>query len=475
MRLNPLRVLGFIALVWLAAMSPVKANYDSANAWFGTLTEEDRFALQIRLVLLGYYDGFVDGVFGRGTYSAISKYESSLGQNADGELTAYERSELEGRAAERASAYGLDFIEDTSCECKIAVPRTLDISPTSTENGTIYKSPDGSFAASTSKDPAGAEDFSASYEQARSSADAGSGIYARRGEDWWVVSGTVQGMSFYAMGVHKNGYLRRVLYLWAPKQAEVGRRLALLSASYLMTTKYPNTGAPQTAAVPAPQSPPPPPAPTSDESTPGERIGSFILLDATPGAIVLQGEISPGTPLELLRALKARPAKVLILDSPGGNVNAALLVAHEVRERGIMTYVPAGMGCYSACAYVFFAGVSRLAQGDLGVHQVYGDSVNLEEGQMALSDVMEALSDFDVNPGVFPIMLRTPPTEMHVFTEAEMASLQINNSTPDELLTTITGQDLDASIEATTDQEEPDLLTSLGNYAEKQRAAAKSQ
>lgn len=170
-------------------------------------------------------------------------------------------------------------------------------------------------------------------------------------------------------------------------------------------------------------------------STDGQsRYGVFTLPADKPYAIALDAEIGDSSPGDLERALAARPnASVLLLNSPGGYVDRALIIANAVRERGMATHVPEGAGCFSACAYIFFAGTPRRVDGELGVHQIDTKIPDLVFAQNMLSDVLDALYVYGVQQTVISHMLRTPPTRMYVFTADEIADWGINAGDPVQL------------------------------------------
>lgn len=162
-------------------------------------------------------------------------------------------------------------------------------------------------------------------------------------------------------------------------------------------------------------------------------VGSLLLPTAAPESIVLASDITVATPLDLKRALQRRPgAKVIELASDGGSVYGALLMAEEIHERGLNTHVPEGFGCYSACAYVYFAGASRELEGMLGVHQISAADMDIgaEATQFTVADIIETISTFGVASGVITAMLRTPPDEMYVFSAAEVAALALERVAP---------------------------------------------
>lgn len=157
----------------------------------------------------------------------------------------------------------------------------------------------------------------------------------------------------------------------------------------------------------------------------------FKYMPEIPGALVLDGSLDFRSPLAFRRALQAHPeTRLVVLQSDGGSVQAGLLIAEEIHERKLKTLIPENSRCASACSFVFFAGVGRMAQGQLGVHQISG-SEDLENAQLNLSDIIETLSKFEVSPDVITRMLRTPPKDIYVFNPAELVALKIN-MTPED-------------------------------------------
>jgi hypothetical protein len=150
-----------------------------------------------------------------------------------------------------------------------------------------------------------------------------------------------------------------------------------------------------------------------------------------PDVIMMNGEVTHTLAADFRRAFAARPgARIIVLNSPGGYVDNALQVAQQVHEHGMTTVVADGMGCYSACAYIFFAGKQRYVEGELGVHQISAEVADLVLAQTTLGDVLDALAEYGVKQTVISVMLKTPPEEMYVFTVTEIADLGINIGEP---------------------------------------------
>jgi len=102
-----------------------------------------------------------------------------------------------------------------------------------------------------------------------------------------------------------------------------------------------------------------------------ERFGPFIYDPQTPKDLKLAGQIDLRSALNFRRAFDAHPEiERLYLDSGGGSVQTALLIADDVHRADISTFIESNARCYSACAYIFFAGQTRQVDGRLGVHQI---------------------------------------------------------------------------------------------------------
>lgn len=162
-------------------------------------------------------------------------------------------------------------------------------------------------------------------------------------------------------------------------------------------------------------------------ATADERIGAFVISDTSQSAIMLDGDIGVGTPLEFRRALALRPdAKVVILSSDGGLVASALIIADDIHEEGLSTVITDSARCFSACAFIFFAGKERLVEGQLGVHQMWSETPDPSGVQSSVSDILEVLTRFETPTEVFTRMFRTPSEDMYIFTQAELDDLGIN-------------------------------------------------
>lgn len=147
---------------------------------------------------------------------------------------------------------------------------------------------------------------------------------------------------------------------------------------------------------------------------------------------MIQGAIDSDTSTQFQQMLVENPnLHLLMLDSPGGSVVPALDIAAVVNSLGIVTLVPEGATCASACTFVFFAGKDRLASGRLGVHQMSyagGSDGDVGEVQLLVSRELDAFEKYGVSREVSRLMLTTPSQDIHFFTDSEKQQFGINKS-----------------------------------------------
>ena len=125
------------------------------------------------------------------------------------------------------------------------------------------------------------------------------------------------------------------------------------------------------------------------------------------------GEITLATPHDFMEAGVPRGATVS-LDSPGGNVEAAMELGRLIRLRELQTEVAPGRGCASACVWAFAGGRDRIYRsslfGPLLVHRFYG--VNGDNGeanaQALVARISHYLDEMGVGHQLLEMALETP-------------------------------------------------------------------
>ena len=407
----------FRLLFWLllaaSQAAPAMAAFDDSKAWFDDLTDDERSATQTDLVLLGRYDFLVDGQFGRGTFDAITAFQRSQGRPDTGVLTAPERTSLDAQAKMVNDTLGIAPVSDTVGHIEMMIPTALLKVHEPTDAGTSYSSDDGEFSLETMHASLAGQSFADLYASLLKPDPARVVTYQNFGDQRFVVSGRVGDYSFYTLFVAAGDEAVGYSLAWGKSYAREGAITSIYLASHFS---------------PLGSLPPSEEVRKSASAAPADQHGAFRLPKDQADVIVLNADITGTTPAEFDKALAARPkARIVVLNSPGGAVDSALAMAKQIRRLGLKTYVPPEMGCYSACAYMFFAGVDRQADGELGVHQISAEVADLVLAQTTLGDLLDALEEFGVRQQVISHMLRTPPEDMYVFSAHELKEYGINH------------------------------------------------
>lgn len=160
----------------------------------------------------------------------------------------------------------------------------------------------------------------------------------------------------------------------------------------------------------------------------------LIATGGMDGTWLLEGAIAPGDADRIAGQLSeaaVTPALVRI-NSSGGSVTDALALGRRLRELGVATEVGRGQICLSACPYLFAAGITRSAEGQVGVHQhFFGESTILpasfavEDIQRGQSNVMAYLDEMGIDPLLMRPAMATPPDEIYILTPEELVEYRL--------------------------------------------------
>lgn len=164
-----------------------------------------------------------------------------------------------------------------------------------------------------------------------------------------------------------------------------------------------------------------------------KRYGSFILNTDIPDTLFFIDEIKRNDSFELRKALRNHDIQNIVLASPGGIVGEGLLMAGIIFDKKLRTYIPRGGTCASACAYLFFAGSERLADGELGVHQAYSSNAQKRQSvratqyatQFTVSEIIGFLNEFGTPAFVYEKMFQD--IDMYFFDALEL--MELNSET----------------------------------------------
>ena len=109
------------------------------------------------------------------------------------------------------------------------------------------------------------------------------------------------------------------------------------------------------------------------------------------------------------------------LDSKGGDVSAAIKIGKLVRKYDGRTVIADDGKCYSSCALIFIAGVTRASFGELGLHRPYLSTApqsreTLEKQvPLMLSMLKNYVNEMGITDNFYQVMVNTEPSRMAIY------------------------------------------------------------
>ena len=181
------------------------AKLEAQKAAFLAMPEADRKAVQDALGWLDFYNGAVDGAFGKRTRDSIVAYQQSVGAAQDGIVSPTELEALKTAAQRARAAVDFALVDDRISGARIGAPLKLLTKLKPSSGDTTLQSGDGSVSlalqARTASQIAGAGDDSglaALYAQLTAEASGRKITYkAIKAGEFFVVAGEDKGEKFY--------------------------------------------------------------------------------------------------------------------------------------------------------------------------------------------------------------------------------------------------------------------------------------
>lgn len=118
---------------------------------------------------------------------------------------------------------------------------------------------------------------------------------------------------------------------------------------------------------------------------------------------------------------------VLVIDSPGGDVQAAIEAGRILTKRNWAVLVRQGNICTSACVFLLASAAERIVAGQVGIHRIIpvGSSVDGrgaldKELAPILGDARDLLEENGVSPRLLEDMMTVPSSTVRYLSEAEL-------------------------------------------------------
>ena len=158
----------------------------------------------------------------------------------------------------------------------------------------------------------------------------------------------------------------------------------------------------------------------------------IVSVDSYDRGVLVSGQIELGDTKRFVNFLREDGVgniSFIAFHSPGGNVQEAILIGQEIRDRGLDTMLSSNAFCYSACPYMMAGGVERIFSRHslLGVHQhYYSDKLyipiflavtDIQNGQ---ADTFRHLKEMGINTDIMEYILSTPPKELFILSLSDL-------------------------------------------------------
>jgi hypothetical protein len=159
----------------------------------------------------------------------------------------------------------------------------------------------------------------------------------------------------------------------------------------------------------------------------------FDQVAYKPGEVIIvaRGPIIPGDDTRLTGALagipKATRVFALALDSPGGSVAEAELLAGIIRHQALPVVVSSNSTCASACFLLLAAATRRSAAMDalIGVHSASDDGQETTASLAATTEMARYASQLGVPPLILGKMVQTTPGRVEWLTKSDLVSMGV--------------------------------------------------
>jgi peptidoglycan hydrolase-like protein with peptidoglycan-binding domain len=257
---------------------------EAARKAFEALPEGERRAMQDALIWTGDYKGTVDGGFGNMTRAAITAYAKRSNLPTDGTLDAKGRAQLAAAGAKARDAVGFKPVSEPRSGATIGLPTKLLTRRTDAPTGARYATADGSATVDLFRSAEAEGDLPALYDKAITVAPGRRVTYKILRLDFFVVTGDVNGRTFYtrvARGSANNVAVVRgyTLSYAAPAKAGFDTYGIAIANAFAPFATVPTSGTPTVAG--APTGPIAPAAPLAPRPV---LVGTAVVV--APGRVV---------------------------------------------------------------------------------------------------------------------------------------------------------------------------------------------
>lgn len=220
------RVVSAIVLLLLSAGACL-ADYNQSKDWFYAKEWRERIRIQFLLVFTGDYAALVDGAFGNQTYNALTSFQKHREFFPDGVLSNEQLQILHRDGLDLIERVGFVTRDETATGLTLGIPVKLFDPPSPTKRGHRWRAYDGSIELETLLVPARDASYKTLYKRLTRSSGGRVVEYKNFRNDFFVVSGQLDGRDFYLRVMKTRNDSRGFSLVWDARHAVFMDRVAI--------------------------------------------------------------------------------------------------------------------------------------------------------------------------------------------------------------------------------------------------------
>jgi S1-C subfamily serine protease len=218
----------------LMAEDPLDESPAEARASEALLLPEERIALQQALAWYGFYQGGMDGAFGKGTRASMAAWQEANGYEPTGILTSRQRAVLVGNHGADQAEFGFSTLAVAEAGIEVTLPLSLVEFKGYEPPFIRYDPVNGSgLTILLISEPGGAEALSGLYDILQTLESVPPGGERSKGADSFTISAEGNGVQSLAYAATARGMVKGYLAIWNPADADrMERILPVLKSSF---------------------------------------------------------------------------------------------------------------------------------------------------------------------------------------------------------------------------------------------------
>jgi hypothetical protein len=285
--------------------------FDAAKAAAVAMGADAFASVQQDLIWTGDLNTLPSGEMGKRSYDAIRAFQKRISVPDNGILTPDQRTVLAQHAARFTTQFGFDTITERGLTLGYPVKVTTERSEG--RNGPHFATPKAAknqVTVDVLSLPAAKEDFEALFARLKTEGPKRKVSYSLLRPDFFVISGTNEGMTFYIRFIKTDAESRGFVLGWDPALSPRFDRIAIAMASSMKladASGQPATPKPETKPVPPAEPPkpagPPVPLAAGAPATAKTGIGTFV---SGQGDILTYASVVAGCETVSLQGGKAK-------------------------------------------------------------------------------------------------------------------------------------------------------------------------